>query len=714
MGAISGHLNHLYDNLGLSFGKMKEIFSKAYSGELQVSEKVDGQNLFLSYSPLRKEPIVAINKTELRRGGMSINDLAAKYEKKPFIQEVFLDALEFWERAVNLFPEEHKETLFGEDGTKFYSAEILDPRSANVVNYGAQIIIIHPWNHVELLNDKVLPLDVDEYADVLRNAVSKVTPGDTEYSLKQSLVTNLKDLSDEGVKDRAISGIDSFIAENGLSNNHSIGDYLIQSFGYSLPESYPDDVRDGLIMKALGEKGYRINNILKPLEPEQKVEAKAWLDASKKLKKELIFPLEKIVHDFTVGVLQGMRSLYMLDNDGETEKLKAEVDLAIKAINKSDNPHAMAILDRQLKKLGSVDNITTASEGFVFEFEGELFKFTGNFAPINQILGLFKFGRGKKIPPMKNLLQENLKLASRLAVFPGGFKPPHQGHYNVAKYLLRYADKLLVYISPKARDNNFSAKQSKSIWDIFVGNDSDIEVEIAPTASPVKAVYDLIEVMGSNQTLILGIGEKDAETGDHRYKRTQGWADKKTPGLQVQTITVPNTLDFNETAVSSTSMREFVAKDQPENFMRNLPDHLSPSDKRRVWELATGRKMQITENSIKRILAKILLKKQKRIDEVATSESQRNLAGMALSFKRGKMSANYLKSLDDATRKKLKRMASMDDKELEKYASTSDEDIQEMSGMGAGAVAGGSGNAFHDERDELVNEVMAFLTTGKK
>ena len=40
-----------------------------------------------------------------------------------------------------------------------------------------------------------------------------------------------------------------------------------------------------------------------------------------------------------------------------------------------------------MEKLKSVDNVSTASEGFVFDYDGNTYKFTGNFAPINQITG---------------------------------------------------------------------------------------------------------------------------------------------------------------------------------------------------------------------------------------------------------------------------------------------------------------------------------------
>ena len=40
----------------------------------------------------------------------------------------------------------------------------------------------------------------------------------------------------------------------------------------------------------------------------------------------------------------------------------------------------------------------------------------------------------------------------KIALLPGGFKPPHLGHYNMAKYLANFADKVIVRIGQKERD----------------------------------------------------------------------------------------------------------------------------------------------------------------------------------------------------------------------------------------------------------------------
>jgi hypothetical protein len=88
-----------------------------------------------------------------------------------------------------------------------------------------------------------------------------------------------------------------------------------------------------------------------------------------------------------------------------------------------------------MEKLKKVENISSAAEGFVFDYDGHTYKFTGNFAPINQILGLFKYGR-KGIPPLEKLSEQKEEEAKKAVfVWPGRFQPMGRHHYEVFKKL---------------------------------------------------------------------------------------------------------------------------------------------------------------------------------------------------------------------------------------------------------------------------------------
>ena len=65
----------------------------------------------------------------------------------------------------------------------------------------------------------------------------------------------------------------------------------------------------------------------------------------------------------------------------------------------------MDIVRSYLRKIGGLDRVTTSAEGIVFVVDGMSYKFTGNFAPINQVLGILKYGRIKTNVAKENILR---------------------------------------------------------------------------------------------------------------------------------------------------------------------------------------------------------------------------------------------------------------------------------------------------------------------
>jgi nitrous oxidase accessory protein NosD len=78
------------------------------------------------------------------------------------------------------------------------------------------------------------------------------------------------------------------------------------------------------------------------------------------------------------------------DVERETVRLQNEVSKVISTIELSSGDRTMTMLNEQMEKLKSVGNITTPTEGVVFIYKGNAYKFTGNFFAINQVLGLFR------------------------------------------------------------------------------------------------------------------------------------------------------------------------------------------------------------------------------------------------------------------------------------------------------------------------------------
>ena len=156
--------------------------------------------------------------------------------------------------------------------------------------------------------------------------------------------------------------------------------------------------------------------------------------------------------------MKAFKSRFIIDSDKEVRRLQGEVDAAIKGIEASGREDALEILAKQLSKLKKAENVSSAAEGFVFDYDGKTYKFTGNFAPANQLLGLFKYGRGK-IPALARLNEET-DLGKQLILLPGGFKPPTRAHYQMIKYYNDHprVGKVLVLIGPAPRDRDWETE----------------------------------------------------------------------------------------------------------------------------------------------------------------------------------------------------------------------------------------------------------------
>jgi predicted nucleotidyltransferase/ribosomal protein L37AE/L43A len=96
-----------------------------------------------------------------------------------------------------------------------------------------------------------------------------------------------------------------------------------------------------------------------------------------------------------------------------------------------------------------------------------------------------------------------------IALYPGKFKPPHKGHFEVAKQLLNKADKVEILISGKEVEG-ITAEQSKAIWELYnelLGGGLDIKII---QGSPVKYVLDTIESNPNNHYIaVYGKGDEE-------------------------------------------------------------------------------------------------------------------------------------------------------------------------------------------------------------
>jgi hypothetical protein len=639
MGGVAGPMMHLYSDRTLSFNSIKKILSAASRGEIEGTEKTDGYNIYLGY--VNGKPRAARNKGDMATGGMDFSLLAAReFKGGPEVRKVYLDAFKAYAKALDTLSEKEKNAIFGESGEIFYNTEIQGPSASNVVNYDTNVLSIHHSGHtrynpeknaLEIVdaraNSAVLDKVIDRFEEALqgesfsvrRTAALKLNKLDGDYDLNVAL---------NKMEQAGFSGkmtIEEYLEQN-------IMDYVNQKLAY-----LSDDIKQKVVDRILKKEGnLGIPQITKGMPSPEKKKISAFIKYGPALIKKYTYPLENAIHDFSIELLRGLHSAYILDNNAQVEQLKSEVAEAIKTLRAYSGPgseEAHEILYQQLQKLKNHDNVNTAVEGFVFQIGDQVYKFTGNFAPINQLLGLFRYGRGS-IPPLRQqslnevekyfdypsaqemppILNEpsNPEDKKYFVIIPGGFKPPHLGHYNLVKAYLDHpsVERVAIVIGDVERtdsEGNISIGYNEAVrtWKEYGISESPNVTLIRARKrqnkkgenyeNPMADAYDLVqeidprELQQANMVIALGASTKGGD-----YERAIKFARSHQPGsryyregVQVteppvkvvaEDYVYPEGSKYAGMPISATYMREAIAQGDLKEFSYHVPEVAAKSE----------------------------------------------------------------------------------------------------------------------------------------
>jgi len=168
----------------------------------------------------------------------------------------------------------------------------------------------------------------------------------------------------------------------------------------------------------------------------------------------------------------------------------------------------------------------------------------------------------------------------KIALLPGGFKPPHLEHYNMAKYLADFADNVIVRIGQKEREG-IGAPLALEVWNFYKEFDPDprakkLTISVAQSPSPVKDVYDFVEkIAPEGSTVILGLGEKDAADG--RYNSIPKFAEPRNIKAEIELVPP------QAGGISGTRMREIIKSNDKDTFFKYIPNYLPEEIKEEIW-----------------------------------------------------------------------------------------------------------------------------------
>ena len=672
-GGAAGHLAHPFEDADLTFGDMKEMINRGLIGgldkEAPVTEKLDGQNI--AFSVKDGKIVFARNKGHVRNRGENALDrdgIGKQFTGRGGIEKAFTGAAEDLEAAVQKLSPEQVKKMFG-NGSKFMSLEVILPDTQNVIPYGKSVLVMHGTISYDKDGNET-GRNAQEGRD-FGEAVKKVG-ADRQKTFgiagAQSIVFSSADEQENKKKAREYnSNLDKSAKEFGLSDKSKLSDYRKKWWEREISKEekksgfkFTKSEKSGLIKRwADGDKGFGVNGF-------QDDKKKAWFrnyekSSLEKSQKSMIRPIESTFLKAGAQTLKRATNFVASNNPETSKQVKKDVATAIKAIKDSKDPAKLAKLRKELDRLKEIgmDNVVP-SEGVVFMYKGKPYKFTGAFAPINQINGTFKFDKPKDEKPEAKPKEKYKKEAKKdekkkvekqpkrtIAVFAGRFQPFHAGHYSVYQELVKRFGKDNVYIaSSDVTDDvrspfKFSEKQEiiTSMFDV----PKDHVVQVKNPYQPVE----VLKGAGKDTAYVTAVSQKDAERlakgGKYfkNYDKTPKGTHKNYEEEGYYIVAPEMQLKVNGGNISGTQLRATFGN-----------EFLSDSEKRDIFMQVYGK---FNKDIYNKIVKKTTKAEEAKVEKEKIEKQKKTAKAITKKTDTGKKEKKEKSTtLDKDTRKKLK------------------------------------------------------------
>lgn len=405
-GGLAGHLSHVHEDLGLKFSDVQAILHNASEGKLEhVTEKTDGQNVFFSYNVSDGTLRFARNKGNIKTGGMTGSDVAAKWKDNPSVAKAFTDAYNVMNSAIASLDARTKINIFGRSADVWYSAEVISTANPNVINYDRNVVMFHDSGTKYDSNGS----QIDDYdpapgfqalVSSVQAMQSSLQKNKSDWAIIGPAFRQLESMSNKKPLITAQTKLKKLMSQFGVSANSTLADYAKNYIQKNLLKDYSGSPSQKASLASIivsdEYPGIREKKLaLKEVYPnkEEFDEVSPLINLGPKLIGKALSSIESVITEFAIEMLRGVQSQVALHPDQAVSKIKEELRQAIKQIESTNDEHALEVLSRQLGRLRSLDNVTTSMEGIVFKYNGKAYKLVGAFAPINQLLGFFRYGR---------------------------------------------------------------------------------------------------------------------------------------------------------------------------------------------------------------------------------------------------------------------------------------------------------------------------------
>lgn len=404
-GGAAGHMAHPYEDMELSFGEYKDMISKGLVGSLSdeapMTEKLDGQNI--AFTVIDGKIRFARNKGQVKNKGqnsLTVKGILDKFKGRGSIERAFVGAAKDLQQAISGLSSEELEKMF-DNGSTYMSTEIILPDSQNVIPYDKSVLVFHGSIEYDEDGNKIAtrPEDATIFNDQLKQTGQQKQK---VFGIQGPHTISFSDETSDELEEKTIEyhkQIDKLRDDIGADDNTPVAEYYKQWWENEIKDELskigvePDvDTLDGLVNRfAFDDKSMKARDIQDP-------KIRKWLSRYQKetfpqKQKQARAPFEMLFLRVGNDSLTRIQDFLSANNPAAVDELEKELDKVRDALKGEDLGDAAEKLEKEFERLNQlgIDKLVP-SEGLVFVYNGKPYKFTGAFAPINQILGTFKFG----------------------------------------------------------------------------------------------------------------------------------------------------------------------------------------------------------------------------------------------------------------------------------------------------------------------------------
>jgi|10_taG_2_1085330.scaffolds.fasta_scaffold11963_3 cytidyltransferase-like protein len=325
----------------------------------------------------------------------------------------------------------------------------------------------------------------------------------------------------------------SFLLREGMKLSSTIGDFVGKKMAKIAANTGIPVFKQKMLTKKLsGRRGVRINHICSGLSPDKVAEVRRLVDDKRGLLHKTITPLREVVDSYFNILL----TTY-------TPKLQTEGEVR--------------------------------SEGVVFSYKNNSYKLTGAYSELIR---------------EKN----NQNGASKIAIIPGAFKPPHKGHLQMFEHYASVCDQVYVVVSTGVRKCSagmeYTIEQTQRVLREFLEVSPLDNVIFIFDDHPHTKIISMINdpgVVKSESVVFVGASSKGA---DHQ-KGSYIYADRD----DIKLLEAKETNYAIKENLSSTHLRDHITRQEFDKVRFFIPDGLECSKYMEIFGLTEAAEKKTEE-----------------------------------------------------------------------------------------------------------------------